>query len=423
MREGNKLSARAVAAKTKPGLHGDGHGLYLQVSKWGTKSWLFRYMVNGEPHKMGLGPLHTVGLAEARDRAKAARLKLLDGVDPIRDRQDERSRRKIEAAKAKTFKWCADAYIEANGSGWKNAKHADQWFATFNETKRGKRVYPAATEAINALPVSAIDTGLVLAVLEPLWKKTPESASRIRGRIEAVLDWAKVRGYRAGENPAAWRGHLDKTLPERPKAAHHDALAYADMPAFMVELRAKQGVSARALEFTILTAARTGEAIGAKWDEISEVEVNGGGKKISVWRIPADRTKAGREHRVPLSDRALGILATLPREAEFIFPGARKGKPLSNMAMLELMRDMRGKGATVHGFRSTFRDWAAEQTAYPNEMLELALAHVVSDKTEAAYRRGDMMERRLRLMADWAAYCERPPASGARVTPIRAGRA
>jgi integrase len=370
-------------------------------------------MIEGAARKMGLGPIHTVSLAEARKRAAEARLKVLDGVDPIENKRAKRAHAKLEAAKAVAFKECADKYIEANRAGWKNAKHAAQWDATFNETKRGKRVYPAATAIINDLPVSAIDTGLVLKALEPIWAKTPESASRIRGRIEAVLDWAKVRGYREGDNPARWRGHLDKTLAKRPKMrAHHDAVPYAGLPAFMAELRARDGASARALEFTILTAARTGEAIGARRLEIDH--------SSRIWTIPAKRMKSGHEHRVPLSDRALEIIGENSTDGEFIFAGRKAGTPLSNMSMLELMRDMRGIGATVHGFRSTFRDWAAEQTSYPNEMCEIALAHVVSDKTEAAYRRGDMMDKRRRLMADWATFCERTPAKRAStVTSIR----
>ena len=267
---------------------------------------------------------------------------------------------------------------------------------------------------INDLPVSAIDTGLVLkGALEPIWTKTPESASRIRGRIEAVLGWAKVRGYREGENPARWHGHLKETLPARSKLSrgHHAALPYKDLPAFMGELRGKRGVSARALEFTILTAARTGDTIGARWPEID--------LDAAVWTIPAARMKAAKEHRVPLSDRAIAIIEALPRASEYVFPGAKKDKPLSQQAMLEVVRGMRGKDATPHGFRSSFKDWAGETTSYANELTEVALAHAVSDKTEAAYRRGDMMEKRRRLMADWAAYCGRPPVSRDNVVSIR----
>lgn len=259
MREGNKLSAAAVRNAKEPGLYGDGHGLYLQVSAFRTKAWVFRYMIDGVPRKMGLGAIHTTSLAEARAAALEARKLTRKGVDPIEAEAATRRQRKLEAAKAISFKQCADKYIEANRASWKNDKHADQWFATFNETRRGSKVFPAATQAINDLPVSAIDTGLILKALEPIWTKTPESASRIRGRIERVLDWARVRGYREGENPARWEGHLKETLPARSRLTrgHHDAVPYADMPEFMAELRAKPGVSARALELTVLVAART----------------------------------------------------------------------------------------------------------------------------------------------------------------------
>jgi integrase len=414
-RHGNKLTAAAVRVATEPGLYGDGHGLYLQISTFDTKSWVFRYMIEGRARKMGLGPLHTVSLAEARKRAADARLKVLDGLDPVDERTAQRAAKRLEAAKAMTFKQCADSYIKANSSGWKNEKHAAQWGATFNETKRGKRVYPASTAVINDLPISAIDTGLVRKVLEPIWYETPETASRVRGRIERVLAWATVAGYRSGDNPARWTGHLKELLPAKAKVSavvHHDAVPYAEMPAFMGGLRTKHGTSARALEFTIITAVRTGEAIGATWSEID--------LGTKVWTIPPERMKAGREHRIPLSDRAIAVLETLPREGEYVFAGARESKPLSNMAMLELVRGMRGKGATVHGFRSTFRDWAAETTAYPHEMCEIALAHAVGNKVEAAYRRGDMMEKRRRLMSDWAEYCDQPPAERSKVVvPIR----
>jgi integrase len=417
-RQGSKLTAAAVRTATKPGLYGDGHGLYLQVSAFDTKSWVFRYMIGGRARKMGLGPLHTVSLAEARKRAADARLKALDAIDPIDEHKTQRAARRVEAAKAMTFKACADAYIKANRSGWKNEKHATQWFSTFNETRRGKRVYPAATAVINALPVSAIDTGLVRKVLEPIWYETPETASRVRGRIERVLAWATVAGYRSGDNPARWTGHLKELLPSKTKVAavvHHDAVPYRDLPAFMAALREKHGTAARALEFTILSAARTSEALGARWSEID--------LDAKVWIIPAERMKANREHRVPLTDRALAVLEPLPRKGEYVFAGARKGKPLSSPAMWDVVRGMLGMGATVHGFRSTFRDWAAETTAYPNEMLEIALAHAIGNKAEAAYRRGDMMEKRRRLMADWAEYCARPPArSRDNIVSIGAGR-
>jgi integrase len=277
-----------------------------------------------------------------------------------------------------TFKQAADAYVEANRAAWKNAKHAKQWASTFRAT----------TAAINDLGVSAIDTGLVLSVLESIWTKKPETAVRVRGRIETVLDWAKVRGFRDGENPARWRGHLDHILP-------------------MAELRVQEGVRARALESLILTAARSGEILGAHWDEIDF--------DTKLWAIPGNRMKGKREHRVPLSDRAVEILDAAPRDGDRLFAG------LGRDGMLGCLRGLRAEG-TVHGFRSTFRDWAAETTAYPNELLEIALAHTIGNKAEAAYRRGDQMEKRRRLMADWAAYCEQPPAkSRDNVVSIGAG--
>jgi integrase len=412
MRKGNRLTAKAVQHAERDLCDGD--GLWLQVSrKYGTRAWIYRYMVDGVTHKLGLGSARTVKLAEARRRAEAARSKLYDGVDPIAERKAARDQRKLEAAKTLTFKQCADRFIEANRGAWKNERHAAQWFTTFNETRRGSTVFPAATEAINDLPVPAIDTGLVLKVLEPIWTKTPETAARTRGRIERVLDWARVRGYREGENPARWEGHLKETLPSRSKRTrgHHDAVPYVELPAFMGELREKPGVSARALEFAVLTATRTNEVLGAKWTEVD--------LEAQLWTVPAERMKANREHRVPLTDRAVEVLSALPREGEFVFVGPRTGKPLSSLAMLECMRSLRGHGATVHGLRSSFRDWISEQTAYPGELAEVALAHTVSDKTEAAYRRGDMMQKRQRLMTDWASFCEGPATKRDNVVSIR----
>jgi integrase len=409
-----KLTPVAVRNARKPGLYGDGHGLYLQVSRFETKAWIFRYMIEGRARKMGLGSIATVSITKARQFAAAARLGIREGVDPLDARKSALAQKKVEAAKAITFKECAEKYIAANETAWSNKKHRAQWAATFNPTKRGTLSFPASTEAINGLPVAAIDTGLVLKVLEPIWSKTPETASRVRGRIESVLSWATVRQYRTGDNPARWRGHLDEVLPQPSKVRkveHHIAVPYDKLPAFAASLRVKDSVSARALEFTILTAARTGETVGAKWSEFD--------LKARLWTIPGARMKAAREHRVPLSARAIKILNALPRDGEFVFAGAKAGRPISNWAMLQLLRGMLGMGATVHGFRSSFRDWCAETTAYPSEMCEFALAHAVSDKTEAAYRRGDMMEKRRRLMDDWAAYCERDAARNPKVVLIR----
>jgi integrase len=407
-----KLTAVAVRNATKRGLYGDGLGLYLQVSTFGTKSWIFRFMLDGVARKMGLGAVHTVSLAEAREDALAARSMVRKGIDPIEAQKDQRAHRKLEAAKAITFGRCADAYIKANESTWKNDKHIAQWRATFEETRRGKRVFPAATAVINDLSIADVDTGLVRKVLEPIWYSTPETASRVRGRIERVLAWATVAGYRSGDNPARWTGHLKELLPAKTKVSaviHHSAVPYVDMPAFMRDLRAKSGLSARALEFCILTATRTGEVIVARPAEIDYAK--------KVWTIPAERMKAAREHEVPLSDRALAILAG-PSDGEFVF-GGRNGRPLSNMAMLELLRGMLGKGATVHGFRSTFRDWAGNETHFPRELAEHALAHVIGDKAEQAYRRSAALEKRRKLMSAWSAYCERSPVETSKVVQFR----
>ena len=408
MRQVNKLSTAKVSSLTKRGLYADGLGLYLQVAEGGTKSWLFRFMKDGRARKMGLGPVHTVTLAMAREKATEARRLLLEDIDPIEARKKARQSARFEASKALTFRECAEKYIAARKAGWKNEKHAAQWSATL-ETY----VYPHFGD----VPVASVDVGLVLKALEPIWSTKTETASRVRGRIESVLNWAAARNYRNGENPARWRGHLDHLLPARrdvAKVKHHAALPYSEMPAFMAVVRNMDGVSPRALEFAILTAARTGETVGARWSEID--------LDAKMWTIPSERMKAGREHRVPLSGRALEILASLPREKrnKYVFVGDKAGRPMSNMAMLMVLRRMKRDDLTVHGFRSTFRDWAAEQTAYPNEMVEMALAHIVSNKTEAAYRRGDMLERRRRLMEDWSTFCDQPAGTN-NIVPMRGG--
>jgi integrase len=414
-----RLSAIAIKnMPTKAGLYLDSHNLYLQVSRWGTKSYIFRYWAAGRERKMGLGGIHEISLAQAREEAVELRAKLRRGIDPIEERKAARGLLKAEAAKAMTFGECALAYFDAHRPSWRSPEHAKQWLATIAETQRGSQKFPALTAAINDLPVSAIDTGLVLKVIEPLWAKTAETAMRVRQRIEAILSWAAVRGYRqSGDNPARWRGHLDQTLPKRSKVApvqHFNAIPYSQMAEFMGDLRAQDGTAARALEFLILCASRAGEVINARW---SEIDLEG-----CLWVVPGSRMKAGREHRVPLSESAAAVLEALPRDGDFVLPGSRPNHPLGQEAMLRVARSIRpGVAIHVHGFRSTFRDWAAEQTSYPNELCEIALAHAVSDKTEAAYRRGDMMEKRRRMMADWAAYCERPPAADNVI--VLAGRA
>ena len=410
-----KLSARAVSTAAEPGWYDDGGGLRLQVTKSGAKSWVYRFMLAGKSREMGLGSLADVTLAEARATAAEARKLVKSGVDPIAqrdaDREAARATAALAAARAMTFKQCAGAYIEAHRAGWKNAKHATQWPNTLRDY-----AYPVFGE----LPVQDIDLPMVLKVLEPIWNEKTETASRVRGRIEAVLDWATVRGFRKGDNPARWRGQLSHLLaaPSKvQKVEHHAALPYVEVGTFMAVLRQREAIAARALEFTILTAARTGEVIGATW---AEIDLN-----AATWTIPGARMKAGREHRVPLSNRAFEILSEMAKlrvsdagDAP-VFPSAR-GNPLSNMAMAMLLRRMERADLTAHGFRSTFRDWAAERTAYPNEVVEMALAHTVGNKVEAAYRRGDLFEKRGRLMTDWATFCNTPPAESAgTVVPLR----
>jgi integrase len=397
----------------QPGRHADGGGLHLLVKETGARSWVYRFMINGKSRDVGLGPAGKDGisLAAARDARDALRLKVKAGIDPIeeRDRQAAAALAAAQAAKiaSVTFKSAAATYISANEEGWRNDKHRQQWRSTL-ETY----VYPV----IGDLQVSEISTAHVLAILEPMWKTKAETAGRVRGRIETILDAAKARGYRDGENPARWRGHIAQILPARAKLArgHHKALAYDQLPAFMDDLRQREAIAALALEFTILTASRTGEVIGARWDEVD--------LEKGIWIIPATRMKAGREHRVPLSAQAVDILkGTEALGKPWLFPSARGGT-LSGMAMSMLLRRM-NVDVTVHGFRSCFRDWAAECTAYPHEVAEMALAHTVESKVERAYRRGDLFDKRRRLMESWAAHCAGNSATNGTVTVIRQSRA
>ncbi len=389
----HRLSPRRVTTERKRGRYADGGGLYLQVSEQGTKSWLFRFMQGGKARQMGLGAVHTISLPEARDAALKCRKRLLEGTDPIEARNRERTSQRVQAASAKTFKECAEEYISSHKAGWRNAKHAAQWTSTL-ETY--------AFPEIGPLPVRDVDTPLVLKVLEPIWQAKTETASRVRGRIEAVLDWATVGNYRKGENPARWKGHLAIMLPAKStvkKIKHHAAIPYDKIGAFIDQLAERDGISARGLEFQILTAARTGEVMGTTWAEIDLDK--------AVWTISPDRMKTEKEHRVPLSEKAVVILRKRQEAAvsEFVFPGAQANKPLSNMAFLQLLKRMDRGDLTAHGFRSTFRDWAAERTAFPREVAEMALAHTIGDKVEAAYRRGDLFAKRRKMMDAWADYC------------------
>jgi integrase len=359
-------------------------------------------MLKGRAREMGLGAAHTFTLADARQRAQEQRKHLADGVDPIAHREAERARKALEQSKTKTFGECANDYIAEHRHEWKNAKHIEQWVSTIN-------TYCAA---ILNLPVQGVDTGRVLGVLKPIWNEKRETAVRLRGRIEQILDAARVAGYRDGENPAKWRGNLKHLLAKdkrRKRIKHHAALPFDQAGALMLELREQQGVAPRALEFTVLTAARTGETIGLKWPEL---DLEG-----AVWTVPAERMKAGHEHRVPLSLAAVELLRNLPKAGDYVFPSRGRNKPLSNMAMLQLLERMDRGDLTVHGFRSTFRDWAAERTSFPNHVVEMALAHAVADDTEASYRRGDLFEKRRKLMEAWANFLS--TAESAKVTAIR----
>jgi integrase len=391
MRTLNRLSAIQVTRAKRPGVLSDGGGLYLQVSRTLVKSWLFRYMRRGRARGMGLGPLHTISLAEARVKALDCRKQLLGGIDPLDARHAQRKAAQFARVPSLSFRECASKYIEAHRASWKNPRHVVQWQNTL-----ATYAYPVMGD----MPVADIDTDEVMRVLEPIWTVKTITASNLRGRIESVLAWASVRRYRQGMNPAHWKGHLDQLLPNPSKVqktVHHAALPYGDAPAFMATLLTQQASSAAALRLVILTASRTNEVIGAKRPEFDLA--------AKLWIIPPERMKAGREHRVPLSSDAVELVKTLldAHDGQLLFPG-QKGKPLSSMAMLLLLKRMKRSDLTVHGFRSTFKDWARETTDYPNEVSEAALAHVIGDQTEAAYARGDLFHKRAGLMQDWTDY-------------------
>jgi integrase len=405
----HRLSALTVG-RAKPGLHADGAGLYLQCTQGAgghlNRSWLFRYTAPGATNErwMGLGPTHTVTLAEARQAAQEARKLRLQGVDPLEHRKAQRDSLALAQATSITFDQAAAQYIDAHRAGWKTGKHATEWHASLQRF---------VSPVFGKLPVGSIDVGLEMRVLQPIWGEIPETASRVRGRIESILDWATVHGYRKGENPGRWRGNLDHLLPRPSKVkptVHHAALPHDELPAFLIELRKQDGIARLALEFIILTAARSGEALGARWSEIDL------GAKL--WAIPADRMKAGREHRVPLCDRAVEILRELEglRVNDYVFMGVRQPH-IGNQALHNLLERMNRDNLTIHGFRSTFRDWCGEKTAYPREIAETALAHAIENQTEAAYRRGDALEKRRKLMDSWGNYCCSPPAAG-EITPL-----
>ena len=413
----NKLTAAAARAAKRPGRHADGDGLFLDVTPAGAKSWVLVYRspvhraerkgkLVGRTREMGLGPFGEdtksgrVTLAAARLLADEARRLLAQRLDPL----DERNRPAEVAERIPTFGEMADQFIIAMSPGWSNPKHREQWQMTLREYAKPLR----------DKPVDEITVADVLAVLKPHWERRPETAGRLRGRIERVLNAAKAAGHRTGENPAAWRGHLENLLPARAKLSrgHHAAMAWADVPAFMARLRQREGIAALAVEFTILTAARSGEVRGATWGEVDTA--------AAVWTVPAKRMKAGREHRVPLVPRAVEIVAEMAKLAEatgekqpdaLVFPGMKRGAPLIDMSLSAVLRRMKVGAVTVHGFRSAFKDWANETTSFPNELSEAALAHLTGDAVERAYRRGDALDRRRELMAAWAGFCAGPAAA------------
>jgi integrase len=398
-----KLSAKLVENLSSPGYYGDGDGLWLQISNGGSKSWVFRFTLVGNRREMGLGGLNAVSLGIARERTRACRLLLSEGKDPIIARNAARTSGALRKSRLKTFDQCAAAYISAHRAIWKNPKHIAQWESTLANY---------ASPVFGALPVSDVDTDLVVKVLRPIWNVKTETAVRLRGRIESILDWATVSKYRSGDNPARWRGHLENLLADPNKIApvvNFPALPWREVAAFMQDLRAREGVAARAVEFAILTACRSGEVRGAAWAEIDLME--------KVWIVPAARMKAGKEHRVPLSMQAMTLLEQMPHDGAFVLPGRDKDSILSDMSLTAVLRRMGRGDITVHGFRSTFRDWCAEAVGntFAREVCEHALAHSLPSKVEAAYRRGDLFDKRVPLMQAWADYCAKKadaPVSG-----------
>ena len=404
-----RLTVKEIQRKTTPGLHGDGGGLWLQITKTGVKSWLFRFMVKGKAYGMGLGPLHSVTLAEARHKAANARRLLVEGINPLEERRRLHAQDAANRARTMSFAACSAQYIAAHRAAWKNAKHAEQWSSTLQTY-----VHPV----IGKLPVGDIDTALIVKVFtqrdpkgNPFWESKTETASRVRGRIEAILGWATTSGFRSGDNPARWKGNLENLLAnisKRSRVKNHPSLPWQQVDAFMSSLDKREGIAARAVEFAIITACRSNEVRGARWSEID--------LDAKIWTIPSSRMKAGREHEVPLSVEALALLKRLHASSELVFPGIQN-QVLSDMSLTQVIRrmvrdgqvwtDRDGRTVTVHGFRSTFRMWAAEATNYPREVAEHALAHQLPDAVERAYQRGTQFAKRIELMRDWGSLCKR----------------
>ncbi len=402
-RQINKLSDRGVKAEKKQGRYADGHGLYLQVSNSGSKSWLFRFMMDGKSRQMGLGSFGTVTLLEARDDALNCKKLLKDGVDPIQERDNRLTKQKAANKAVLTFKESTEEYLKAHSASWKSVRHAKIWKSSIE-----RYAYPE----LGSMPVNQIEREHIMRVLKPIWLNKTETAKKLRGRLETILDWATVQDFRKGENPARWRGHLDKLLPKPSEVynvKHFAALPYQEINGFMNKLRKREALSALALRLIILTATRSGEARNAIWAEFNMEQ--------AIWTIPAERMKAKKEHIIPLSKEALSIIQSLPHMAgnDYLFVGNRSGKPLSDVVFKKLMERMGVTGITTHGFRSTFRDWAAEQTSFPREVIEAALAHQLKDKAEAAYFRSNLLDKRRELMDKWGDYILLPPIENGKV--------
>jgi integrase len=402
------LTAKRVERLKTPGRYSDEHGLYLQVTNADNRSWIFRFERDGKEFAMGLGPTHTVSLSLAREKARAARLQLLDGVNPLQARRDAKAHAAAATAKAITFGEAAQGFFDGNAASWKSEKHTAQWMqSVLGKTASSRPCDPKYDHcrSVRPLPVADIDTALVLRVIEPMWSTTPETAARVRARIEAVLAWATVRGYRSGPNPAQWKNHLEHILPKKSKVTkvkNFASVPYAEVPAVMLALALRSGSAAAALRFLVLTAARSGEVREARWSEINLAD--------ATWTIPAERMKAGKAHKVPLAPAAMELLASLPHEdgTDLVFIGPQRGKPISDTALISVMRRM-GLTAVPHGFRSSFATWASEQTNFANAVREMALAHSVGSAVEKSYQRSDLFVKRRKLAEAWAAFCLSPP--------------